>query len=166
MGKETLIRSTYASSLAWDENQESQVDRVAAIGMAGRGNELGSAMLRVEALDPVAMRQVVLIVIRRLVHVHRITRGAGERIALAAVREIMLPWCPQCGGRGELHNEGEAVISCQQCSGIGLHRFSNRERAELAGAHNPKIYEAALCHVRDAVGQIVRRAGWALEGGE
>ena len=102
MGKEAMIKSTVASSLEWDENAERAVDRVTAIALAARRNELGSAMLRVEALDDATLRKAVLLVARRLNHQFRIARDFAERMAVAAVQEYMQPGSVTCGGTGSV----------------------------------------------------------------
>ncbi len=165
MGHETLIRCTIASSLAWDENVEKQIDRVTAIAFASRRNELGAAMLRVEALDAQAMRKVVLLVVRRLNHKHHITRGFAERMVMAVLQEILQPGCTTCCGKGEIHREAETVTVCQNCGGTGLHRFADRDRlAMVGGTFNREAYDYALCLIRDSLKNILNSANNRLTG--
>ena len=161
MGKETMIKSTVASSLEWDENAERAVDRVTAIALSARRNELGSVMLRVEALDDASLRKAVLLVARRLNHQFRITRGFAERMAVAAVQEYMQPGCITCGGTGSV-TQG-VVMVCIRCDGSGFRRYSDADRRTMiGGSFNKKAYEDALQFVRDSVRSVVTGAGARL----
>lgn len=164
MGHETLIGCTQAKTLAWDENYEKPVDRIVAIAHATRRNPMGGLMLRIEALDASSLRKVILLITRSLARTHNINRSHGERIAVAVLMEIMQPGCPYCGGKGEIHPEAEAVTSCSSCGGTGLHRYSNTDRAGMAGGKfNAKAYEAALNQARDALVKVVRAANNLLD---
>lgn len=159
MGRETLIRATMASSLAWDDNHQKPVDIVTAIALSSKHNELGSLMLRVEALDAQSMRGVILLIIRRLNHKHHITRGCAERMAQSVLTECLQPHCPDCGGCGELHHDGEAVLTCTHCSGSGFRRYTDQDRLTMIGSpYNSKAYTGALGWVRDALREIVNGA--------
>lgn len=165
MGHETLIKCTVAGSLEWDDNNERAVDRVTAIGMSARRNELGAAMLHAEALDEAAMRKVILLVVRKLNHKHRIARGFANRIALAVLHETMCPGCIYCGGKGEIQ-QGDMVTGCSVCNGTGWHRYTDADRSSLVGgAYNKVAYDAALAQVRDALSLIVRTARSHLTDG-
>jgi len=156
MPHERLIKSTIAHTLAWQEFEEKAVDRVTAIGFSSQYNEVGDAMLRVDALDADALRKVILLVVRRLNHRHRIERNFAKKLAFASLHEYMRPNCIYCGGKGETHRKGTVVTICQYCNGSGLHRYSDRDRGALIGGnYNQRAYEDALCFVRDAVRSIV-----------
>jgi hypothetical protein len=152
-----------AGSLVWDENQEKAVDRVVAIAYAARNNELGAALLRVEALDAAALRKVNLLVVRRLNHKHRITRGFAGRMVLAVMQECLHPGCVYCGGKGETHREAEIITICTICNGSGLHRFTDGDRrAMIGGTYNKAAYEFALGLVRDSLRNVVAAANYRL----
>lgn len=156
MSRERLIRSLPPHSLAWHETYESSIDRIAAIGLASRYNEMGEAMLRVDALDAKALNKVILLVVRRLNHQHRITLGFAKKIAFATLHEYMRPNCIYCGGKKEQHRKGRVTTVCSYCGGTGLHRYSDKDRKSLVGGgFNTKVYEDALAYVRDAVNAIV-----------
>lgn len=156
MSHEGLIRCITAHSLGWDETQEVSIDRITAIGFASRYNEIGGAMLRVDALDAGALHKVILLVIRRLNHHHRIDRGFAKKIAFATLHEYMRPNCIYCGGKGEEHRKGRVVTVCPYCEGTGLHRYSDKDRKALVGGgFNTRAYEDTLTYVRDAVRAIV-----------
>lgn len=156
MSRERLIRSLPPHSLAWHETYESSIDRIAAIGLASRYNEMGEAMLRVDALDAKALNKVILLVVRRLSHRHLITLGFAKKIAFATLHEYMRPNCIYCGGKGEEHKKGQVIVACPVCDGSGLHRYSDKDRKSLVGCgFNTKVYEDALAYVREAVQTIV-----------
>jgi hypothetical protein len=113
-------------------------------------------MLRVDALDVSALHKVILLVIRRLNHHHRIERGFAKKIAFATLHEYMRPNCIYCGGKGEEHRKGRVVTVCSYCGGSGLHRYSDKDRKALVGGgFNQRTYEDAIAFVRDAVRAIV-----------
>lgn len=156
MGHERLIKASIAHSLAWLENEECCVDRVTAIGFSSRYNEVGDMMLRVDALDADSLRKVILLVVRRLNHRHKIGREFAEKMAFASLHEYMRPNCIYCGGKGETHRKATVVTVCEYCNGSGLHRYSDRDRnALIGGRYNERAYEDALCFVRDAVRSVV-----------
>jgi len=153
---ERLIKTITAHSLEWDETQQCTIERITAIGFAARNNEIGEAMLRVDALDAEALRKVILLVIRRLNHRHRIERGFAKRIAFATLHEYMRPNCIHCGGKGNVYKKASVVTVCSHCAGSGLHRYSDSDRASLiGGGFNHRAYEDAIAYVRDAVRAIV-----------
>jgi len=156
MGHERLIKAGIAHSLAWNDNEECCVDRVTAIGFSSKCNEVGDAMLRVDALDADALRKVILLVVRRLNHRHRIERNFAKKLAFASLHEYMRPNCIYCGGKGETHRKGTLVTVCAYCNGSGLHRYADRDRVALIGGnYNQRAYEDALAYVRDVVRSIV-----------
>lgn len=156
MGHERLIRSLPPRSLGWHETQECSIDRILAIGLASRRNEVGEAMLRVDALDAAALHKVLLLVIRHLYHRHHVSRGFAKKIAFATLHEYMRPNCIHCGGKGNVYKTSSVVKACSHCAGSGLHRYSDRDRASLVGGRfSQRVYEDALGYVRDAVRAIV-----------
>lgn len=163
MGHEGLIRATTASSLAWAENSEQAVDRVTAIAIASKHNELGSLMLRVEAMDAHSLRRVILLITRKLNHKYRITRGHAEKIAQSALHECLQPHCSACGGRGELHSDGKTVMTCTHCGGSGLRRYTDTDRHAMVGAAiNRQAYDSAMGYVRDSLRAVVSGANSRL----
>lgn len=172
MKHESLIKSTFTGSLAWQEHQERAVDRVTAIGFSGRSNDarmtiqkdFGVTMLRVEAQDPAALRKVILLIVRRLNHKYRITRGFAEKIAFAVMHEYLRANCSACGGKAEIPQKGGVVLICPQCNGSGLHRYSDSDRSRLVGGgYNKAAYENALAYVRDALSDVIINANKRLD---
>ncbi|HLP99199.1 MAG TPA: hypothetical protein VK149_12230 [Sideroxyarcus sp.] len=162
MGREALAKAVVASSLGWDENQERQIDRVTALGMATRKNELGAAIVHAEALDESSIRKVVLLVARHVTIKTGVTRSHAEKVTTAALQEHLKPRCRACGGIPYI--EARVAQCCPSCGGTGLHRYGNMERRNLCGGkYNEKAYEAALNEIRDRLGAAVCGANGRLE---
>ena len=157
MSRETIIRCTVATSLEWaPDGTERAVDRVTALGLGTIGNDLGSSVAHAEALDPAAIRNVILILSRNLTRTLHLNRGYAVKISVAALSEYMHLGCPTCGGLGNHFYEGKLVTSCTRCNGSGLHRHSDTERARNIGGKYPqKAYETALGMIRDAMAGAV-----------
>lgn len=163
MGREALAKATMASTLAWDDNNEMPIDKMTAIAFSARNNEVGALLLRVDALDDVAMRKVILLIVRKLNHEYRIARGFGNRIAVSVLHELLRAGCVSCGGKGEIHRDAGSVLPCHQCGGTGLQRYTDMDRASLVGGvYNKKAYSAALQFARDALTRIVTGANKRL----
>ena len=158
MGREEIIKSTMAKSLEWDENIPRQVDTIVALGMATRGNALGSAMLHGEGGDVASMRHVVELVANKLIKKHRISRQTAENIALTALKELSSPFCRCCGGITEVFAPNAVIVTCHVCNGSGLHRHTDSERIAMMGGSkmHSAAYDAALTIMRDAVSEIGR----------
>ncbi len=159
MGQERLIKSVMAESLMWAETEERPVDRIAAIGLCMKHSRyvaVGDAMLRVDALDGQALRKVVLLVIRRLNKRYKVERGFAQRIAIATLHELLRTNCIHCGGKGVVHVKGSLSVTCTQCDGTGLHRYTDRDRQALVrGNYKREAYEDALNYLRDSVVAVV-----------
>ncbi len=175
MKHERFIKCVIAHSLEWEEFEERAVDRVTAIGLSEQHNDLGDAMLRVDALDPVALRKVILLTTRRLNSKMNVSFGFGRRLAIAAMHEYMRANCIHCGGKGKIFQEGRhdsfhsdetsrIITECSHCNGTGLHRYSNADRrALIGGPYKEAAYEEALSFIRDAVVTILARSNKRLE---
>lgn len=156
MGREALVKSMIAGSLLWNDHEERPIDRITAVAYA-RQNEVGAAMLRVEALDAAALRKVILLIVRRLNHKFHITRGFAERMAFAVLHEYYRPNCIFCGGKGEIHPKANIIQACPNCSGTGLHHYTDRDRVALVGGkYNQDAYENAMAYIRDSLAILVR----------
>jgi hypothetical protein len=165
MGYERLVKATTARTLEWSQTEERAVDQIAAIGLATRKDEFGSAILRMEALNAPATRKVIYLIRRRLIRKFRIEDVYARKVGWAVLHEYLRGNCSYCGGSGEIHEEGAKVIQCPYCAGTGLHRFSDTERAGLLGGrkYNQKVYEDALAYLRDSAREIVRKVHGRLE---
>ena len=160
MGKEALIKSTIASSLGWDENDEKPVDRLTAIGMAH--NPLGSLILRAYGDDRDAYFEAYCIV-GRLVRVRADkVRISANRAASAVLADIIDQRCHTCQGRGQIRNK-ESVHICPTCNGSAL-RDTRIIRRKVGGKDIPDgLYSEIFRIYADAVVNLIRATNQMLE---
>lgn len=160
---ELLARAVNAKSMEWEENHESQVDRVAA--MAG-GSHLGSYLLRIrEGAQPEWAHRAMLILARRIIKCHHISRSIAEKISAQALVEWAYPHCPDCGGAREVMGEHIRIL-CPSCNGAGIRRWTDAERREYIGAWGGRIERGLSFAMRDitvATGEMVYAAKVRLE---
>lgn len=135
MGKsEHLATSLSGSDLSWTEGKTKPVEYVAAMSAATR---LGSDIFRAADHDAHAMRRAVLqlmsLAAKKLGRNKlSITRAQAQTLAAAAILELINPYCTTCGGAREIMGEKIKVI-CPTCSGIGVRRYTDSERAKIVG---------------------------------
>lgn len=130
--RETLGAAFESSDLSTKPG-ESDVDRIAAMGLVTR---LGSKLWRLKyGNDPKAFKTAYLLLAKRL--------GWRDtllvRLCDLAVREWCLPMCGTCHGAKEII-EGDLRIVCAECEGIGVKRYTDRERERLLGIP-PRAWE-------------------------
>lgn len=156
--KEILARAVNASSLEWEETHETQVDRVAA--MAG-GSHLGSYLLRIrEGAQPEWAHRAMLILARRLIKRHHISRSIAEKIAAQALVEWAYPHCPDCGGAREVMGEHIRIL-CPSCKGTGVRRWTDSERRGYIGAWGVRVEQGlsfVMAEITSATGGMVNVA--------
>ena len=139
MGKsEHLATSLSGSDLGWAEGKTKPVEYVAAMSAATR---LGSDIFRAADHDAHAFKRAILqlmsLAARELGRKSiSITSGLAQTMAAAAILELINPYCTTCGGAREIMGEKIKVI-CPTCSGIGVHRYTDSERAKMVGV-NPE----------------------------
>lgn len=135
MGKsEHLAASLSGSDLSWTEGKTKPVEYVAAMSAATR---LGSDIFRAADNDAHAMRRAVLqlmsLAAKKLGRNKlSITSAQAQTLAAAAILELIHPYCTTCGGAREIMGEKIKVI-CPTCSGIGVRRYTDSERAKIVG---------------------------------
>lgn len=135
MGKsEHLAASLSGSDLSWSEGKTKPVEYVAAMSAATR---LGSDIFRAADHDAHAMRRAVLqlmsLAAKKLGRNKlSITSAQAQTLAAAAILELIHPYCTTCGGAREIMGEKIKVI-CPTCSGIGVRRYTDSERAKIVG---------------------------------
>jgi hypothetical protein len=125
------LREPYAAtalaSLEWSEVRERAIDRVAAAGKCSRlGLDLWKAryLLEVKAYQDVSESL-------RLHYLNKYkaeSQGMAEKIVSACLHEFLGPVCLVCSGRRELI-AGDLKITCAECDGSGLRRYSDLDRA-------------------------------------
>lgn len=135
MGKsEHLATSLSGSDLSWTEGKTKPVEYVAAMSAA---TSLGSDIFRAADHDAHAMRRAVLqlmsLAAKKLGRNKlSITSAQAQTLAAAAILELINPYCTTCGGAREIMGEKIKVI-CPTCSGIGVRRYTDSERAKIVG---------------------------------
>lgn len=131
---EILSVSVNEDNLAWKEGATMPVEYVAALSAA---SEIGSDLLRVRALDKQAYRRVVLLLAHKAQMSGKRKRlflspAMAQIFAVCAIHEITQPQCLACHGAKVMITEKLKVI-CHSCGGIGLHRYSDKDRAKMCG---------------------------------
>ena len=155
MGRESLVRATSASNLAWDDNHEKSIDRVTALGVAAKINSLGVAVLHAEGLDEESLTRTILLLARGMVKKSRCDMVYAKKIATAAMREHMMPKCRTCGG--VQYDNARVATVCPSCRGTGLHRYTDTDRAQMAGIPRvTRLYTDALQMIRDSASNAVK----------
>jgi hypothetical protein len=105
---------------------ESDVDRIAAMGFTSR---LGSLLWRLKyANDHRAYKPAVLVLAKKAKSGFPI----GMRLCELALREWCMPQCEVCRGAKEIMVEDLRIV-CKGCDGIGVRRYTSREREAAAG---------------------------------
>jgi hypothetical protein len=105
---------------------ESDLDRIAAMGFTSR---LGSMLWRLKyANDRRAYKPAKLLLAKQA----KSGFDIGIRLCELALREWCMPQCEVCLGMKEIMVEDLRII-CSGCDGIGVRRYSDRERERLAG---------------------------------
>lgn len=135
MGKaERLATSLSDDDLAWSDTRTKAIDYVAAMSASSR---LGSDLFRAADHDRQALRRAVLQLMalaRRKLGRKRmsVTSAQAQTLALVAIIELLAPYCRTCGGAREIFG-GEIKVTCPTCEGIGVHRYSDKDRAKASG---------------------------------
>ena len=125
--EERVGRALVSSHLEEVFSRLTDLDKVAALGMAGRKSRVGALFIRFAvAHDPNAYKPLVRL----------LSRGRGrlhECIAEQAIRELCKPACRTCDGRGRIESGAALIWECPACQGSGVHRHSDGERAAALG---------------------------------
>lgn len=132
--REAVGHSLHSSHLEPKEH-ECDVDRVGALG---RARALGSALWRWRHAGDDRM---ALVAFKHLLRKAKSKTGVFnhhedypilQRACQLVLSEWYYPNCRTCGGAGEFV-EDKLRIVCQECEGIGSHRFSDKERIKALG---------------------------------
>jgi hypothetical protein len=125
------LREAYAATalanLGWDENHEKAIDRVAA---SGKCSPLGLAfwkaryMLESSAYQEARKGLIILYKERYVNEDHPIAVKVVEQ----CLHEYLSPFCQACKGARELV-VNELKITCPACSGAGVKRYADEDRA-------------------------------------
>ena len=152
---EKLGRATQTSDLGDRVGvYEVDVDRVGALGIAGKETPLGAAIIRwVAAMQDTAYLSVVeLLMVSIETRFGRANPNATLSVALQACREFSNWGCTECAGRGELVSGTGVRFVCPMCEGSKLKRYRDQDRAD---AMKTSLADYRRVHAK--------RLSWALD---
>lgn len=162
---EIVSKSCHSSNLKAEDDRIGSIEHVAALSGA---SSIGSDMMRAKDHDASALRRAVLLLASKVRHQMRLGMGPSQQLATAAILECMYWQCRLCNGASELVANGVRK-TCQACGGVGVHHWTNAERANAAGypgANWPmweKKYEQVLSMARlidsSTLHQVRKRLG-------
>lgn len=138
---ERLSTAISSSDLTFDPNHRTDLDYIAAMGIAGlRHSAVAGPMMRLHlASSPAALRtayESVLGLVKRL-NIKKNWRLAGHSmhaVALNALSHHVDPTCPHCQGRKFELLEGSPTLStkiCRHCHGTGRRPVQKKHRDHI-----------------------------------
>ena len=162
MSRESLARATNSTNLELESGVVHDADRLAA---AAGGDTLGGLLLRVtDSAQPRWLKQIMLILARRVMDKHDLPRPVSHRIAMTALDEFRDPHCGTCKGARVMIID-QLKIVCAACEGSGKERFTNGSRRARIGTYGRRIDEAVSdCHrwMQDALSAYLSAAAARL----
>ena len=131
---ERLAKATSADDLGWADNKIKPVDLVAALAAT---SNLGSDLHRAKDHDQTALRRAVMLLSRKAMKQGErkrlfLSRAMAQAMAITAILERCMPNCRTCHG-AKVVIAGDLKIDCHTCNGVGIHRYTDNERAKLCG---------------------------------
>lgn len=157
--REVAGLATQSSNLKMADWSERAVDRVAALGAAGRVSPLGEHVFRwLYGRDPRSAVSVLDMLTAGLAVHRELSAVQREAVARYAMFEFAGGRCVTCKGtRGAtLADEAKTYIVCPECGGSGLGKTTNADRASGMGVHRREYrrmegpLEKALDWLREA----------------
>lgn len=147
--REQVGQAVNTSDLGEDDRYTTDVNRVAALGQAGK---LGRLLWHWKyGRDETCAMPAFNLLVRRAAKRLRI-RHAGEagkadyetlrHVCAQVLQEWLHPHCRACNGAQQAVNERGVMTACPSCGGSGVHRYrdADRMRAARLGQHD---YERA-----------------------
>lgn len=136
---ESLALAVSAATLEWSDHATRPIDYVAALSGA---SALAADILRAKSNDTSALRRAVLLLAQKAQKVgmkQRLYLSPSQAIAFAAgvMIEVLNPKCRNCSGASTVLIDN-LKITCPTCDGLGIHRYSNAERAKNAGVDSAR----------------------------
>lgn len=131
-GAESFAKAVETSDLAWSALATKPVELAAAMSGA---SGLGSDIFRSKGHDPAALRRAVLVLAHKSVKAGAksklyLSQLQAQAMAVTALSEIIAPHCRVCNGARVMVLD-DLKITCPTCDGIGVHRYSDADRARL-----------------------------------
>jgi len=120
------VAAALNSSLDSDDMHERPVDRLGAFSKSER---IGTLLWRVKYDNDARSYKPALLLLTRLF----LRRGEGRQFVQGLCKCVLDEWlmdkCRHCGGSGQIL-ANQTLMTCHQCSGTGIHRFTDRQRAK------------------------------------
>ena len=160
---ERLSQSVVTDTLEHSELKVMPVDLVGALSGA---SSLGSAMFRAADGDVFAFRKAILLLAREAMNDQKIGQSAASRLAYVAIREVIHWQCRKCNGAGQVI-VGDLKVVCDKCGGMGVHRWSDKERADLLKVKSwnqwdkryTEVLSIAAIHFSRVIGSAHKKLG-------
>ncbi|HYD35902.1 MAG TPA: zinc finger-like domain-containing protein [Vitreimonas sp.] len=137
--REAISKTLTSSSLEWDDSEhEGAVDKLTAFSYSDR---MGTLLWRVKySNDASAYKPVVYLLAKSL---PRLNRSIAIKTSEQALREWLAEFCTSCSG-SKVARDGDKVIDCPVCHGVGTRRYTDSERAAFIGANMSKNVDYLL----------------------
>lgn len=132
--------ATHHASLAWSPDHERAIDKVAASGMCDPlGVLLWKARYMLESWAyPQIEEEMFFRMGREFKGYRKINPVILRRVAKQSLTEFVFNKCTTCKGRGHIPN-GDLIISCEDCIGSGVRRYTEQDRAEGTGLSKERV---------------------------
>ncbi len=139
---ETIAIALSCKSLVWSEFKTTPIEYVAALAGAAA---LSSDIFRAKQNDRAALRRATLLLAQKARKAGKQQRlylspQHAEKLAAAALLEIINPTCRACRGASVVVAE-HLKITCRSCDGVGVHQYSDAERAQNCGIDQDKWHQ-------------------------
>lgn len=123
---EKMSVARQSKDLEWQEHEKA-VDRIAASGLS---NALGSVLTRLKHNSDAQAYPVALELLRKRL---KGSRNMAYAVAKQALYEWLYDKCLKCAGRGAIRLENNVTLTCPECAGVQVRRFTDAERALSLG---------------------------------
>lgn len=167
---ESLGRSVTSAHLDHREGR-CDIDRVAALGMAGRRARIGALYIRLHAGQDGHAAGPLLAELAQSIRLRlRVPYSWRLAVARQALAEVMFAACQTCSGRGHVTAGNGVRHDCQACGGHRVAHYSDESRAAGIGVDLQSYrrlfaspLEAAIDRLRSSIGAARTRAREALQ---
>jgi hypothetical protein len=126
-----IVGALQSKDLAWHAEFQQSIDRITALGLS---DPLGSALLRLKyCRDKTALPRAAALLTKRAANALGVMPQFVRPLAYAAIFEWHHDACDVCRGAGSVKAKNGVLGECTKCSGSGLRRYADHERAKAAG---------------------------------
>jgi hypothetical protein len=128
---EHLAECVVSSDLQSKDSSIRDVEFVAALSGA---SSLGADLLRAKDYDAKALKRAILALSARVRKRLKLSMSPAQLLSTTAIFELMQWQCRDCWGASE-QIIGGIRVTCPTCGGVGVHRWSDKDRANTSGFH-------------------------------